>query len=74
MKLFALFGFLTIVIGSVFLTHVIFVTGKSIEDITEALSMLSVICDAMAKMLAFYFMSQTYKSLLDSIADNLSEF
>jgi hypothetical protein len=28
----------------------------------------------MAKMLAFYFMSQTYKSLLDSIADNLSEF
>jgi hypothetical protein len=74
MKLFALFGFLTVFMSAVFLTHVIFVTGKSIEDISDALSMLSVISDAMVKMLAFYFMRETYKSLLDSILDNLGEF
>jgi predicted membrane protein len=35
MKLFALFGFLTVLMGAAFSMHVIFVTSKSIEDIAQ---------------------------------------
>jgi hypothetical protein len=71
MKIFALFGFLALLMRSVFNVHVIFVTGKSIEDIGDALSFLTAVIEAMAKMLTFYLMRKTYKSLLDSILENL---
>jgi hypothetical protein len=71
MKLFALFGFLTILMGTVFHTHALFVTSQSIEDIGEALSMLTVTIEAMVKMFAFYFMRETYKSMIDLILDIL---
>ncbi len=71
MKLFALFGFLTILMGTVFHTHVIFVTGKSIEDVGDALSFLTVAIEAMVKMIAFYFMRETYRTMVDSILDIL---
>jgi hypothetical protein len=73
MKLFALFGFLTLLIGAVFHTHVLFVTSKSIEDVGDALSFLTCTIEAMVKMLAFYYMRETYKSLLDSILEILRE-
>jgi hypothetical protein len=73
MKVFALFGFLTLVMGSIFHTHVLLVTGKSIEDIGDTLSFLSCTIEAMVKMIGFYFMRETYKSLLDSILDILRE-
>ncbi len=71
MKLFALFGFLALLMRSVFNVHVIFVTGKSIEDIGDALSFLTAVIETMAKMLTFYLMRKTYKTLLDSILENL---
>ncbi len=55
----------------VFNVHVIFVTGKSIEDVADALSSLTAVIEAMAKMTTFYLMRKTYKSLLDSILENL---
>jgi hypothetical protein len=71
MKLFALFGFLTVLMGAAFSIHVILVTSKSIEDIGEALSNLTISIEGSAKMLSFYFMRKTYKSLLDSILEIL---
>jgi hypothetical protein len=71
MKLFALFDFLIILISAIFHTHVIFVSSKSIEEIGEAVSHLTVTIDAMVKILAFYSMRETFKSLLDSILDIL---
>jgi hypothetical protein len=71
MKLFALFGFLDLFMCALFYLHVIFVTGKSIEDIGDALSFLTIVIETLIKMLAFYFMRETYKSLLDSILENL---
>ncbi len=71
MKLFALFGFLTVSMGAIFHTHVIFVTSKSIEDIGEAVSNLTISIEGMAKILAFYFMRETYKAMVDSILDIL---
>jgi hypothetical protein len=71
MKLFALFGFLTVLMGAIFHTHVIFVTGKSIEEIGDAVSHLTVTIDGMVKILAFYFMRETYKAMVDSTLDIL---
>jgi hypothetical protein len=71
MKLFALFGFLTVLIGAAFSIHVIFVTSKSIEEIGEALSNLTIAIEGMVKILSFYLMRETYKSLLDSILEIL---
>jgi hypothetical protein len=69
MKLFALFGFLTILMVASFSIHVIFVTSKSIEDVGDALSILTIAVEAMVKMLYFYFMRETYKSMVDSILE-----
>jgi hypothetical protein len=71
MKLFALFGFLTVLMGVAFSMHVIFVTSKSIEEIGDAISILTIAIEAMAKMLSFYLMRKTYKCLLDSILEIL---
>jgi hypothetical protein len=76
MKLLALFSFLTILMAAVFHTHVIFVSGKSIKDIGDALSFVILTIEVMFKMISFFSMRETYKSMLDSILDILrkSEF
>ncbi len=74
MKLFVLLEFLNLLMSALFRMHVIFVTGKSIEDIGDALSFLTAVIEAMAKMTTFYLMRKTYKSMVDSILENLGGF
>ncbi len=71
MKLFALFGFLAILMDVKILMHTIFVSSKSIEDIGVAVSSFTVAVEGLAKVLSFYFMRETYKSIVDSILDIL---
>jgi hypothetical protein len=59
MKLFVLFEFFLLLMRSVFNVHVIFVTGKSIEDMGDSLSVLAAVIEAMAKMSTFYLMRKT---------------
>lgn len=67
MKVLALFGFLTIVMGAVFHLHVVFLTSESIEDLADALSSAGAAIESIVKMATFYFMRKTYKILFNSI-------
>ncbi len=73
MKLFALFGFLTMLMDMAILMHTIFVTSKSIEDIGTAVSSLTITIEGLVTVLSFYFMRETYKSMIDSIFDILKK-
>ncbi len=73
MKLFALFGFLTMLMDMAIHMHTIFVSSKSIEDIGTAVSSLTITIEGLVTMLSFYFMRETYKSMIDSILDILKK-
>lgn len=67
MKIFGLFGYLSIVIAFVLHIHAAFIGSDNIEDLADALSSAGATLDSIVKMATFYLLNETYKTLLDSI-------